>query len=433
MMRGISSRLLASSNKLKRKSKDVPTREERNTVANFDITEVVVGHKLVSTIYSNVYEVKDFRQRHDVLVEGQRGQFARDMMCKQAKRKRNTEGRFAVKHIRPEYMESHQEFEVAATSLANEADMMAALNHKNIARLRGSSIHGTEAYYMTTGRHDAYFLIVDRCYDSLDQRLCKWRSRNDRMHLRKLGGLLNGDKREKDFLSERLQVAYDIADGLEYMHAHGIVHKNIHERSIGFSFEDQVQIRDLGEAMQIPRNGKAHESNKSRRRPFRDFVSPELEAGEAFSIKTDVFSFARLLCEILTLRRGQGGHQSREGKACIREFRLLAHKIPGKLLELLRRGISFNPEYRPSMADFRLAIEETLSALDPKRKNNNELSGYSACWGHQKGITQVKLPFVPSTNDDSMELGMHDATENSTTESSTYSDNIFSAPFSDAK
>lgn len=432
MMRGISSRLLASSNNLKNKSKDVSTREERNSAANFDITEVMVGHQLVSTIYADVYEVKDFRQRHDVPVEGQRGQFARDMMCKQVKRKRNAEGRFAIKHIRPEYMESHQEFEVAATSLANEADMMAALNHKNIARLRGSSIHGTEAYYMT-GRHDAYFLIVDRCHDSLDQRLCKWRSRNDRIHLRQLGGLLNGGKRESDFLIERLQVAYDIADGLEYMHAHGIVHKNIHERSIGFSFKDQVQIHDLGEAMQIPRNGKAHGSNKSRRRPFRDFVSPELEAGEAFSIKTDVFSFTRLFCEILTLRNGQGGHESREGKACIREFRLLAHKISGKLLELLRRGISFNPEYRPSMANFRLAIEETLSALDPKRKSNNALSGYRACWGHQHGITQVKLPFVPSTSDDSMELRMHDATEKSATESSSFSENPFSAPFSYAK
>jgi serine/threonine protein kinase len=341
----------------------------------FDIEELCLGARLDVGTYSDTYAIKSFRQ--SPVERNPRDQWARDNMMKKhhAKRRQyrnNSEGRFVVKHIRPEFMgSSHGAFEVAATNLANDAEMMTALHHRHIARLRGTSLHGTEGYY-NTSRHDSYFLVLERLQESLAQRLSRWRSRNDRLRLRHLGGLVKGGRVENDFLAERLSVAYDIADGLEYMHEHGIVHKNIQERSIGFNSKNEVQIHDLGEAVQLPPSGKLHEQ-RSKRNGVKDekhcLSSPELEACGEYSTKTDVFSFTRILCEILTLRRGGGDSQSREGKACIREFRLLARKIPMRLLELLQNGLNSDPETRPSMTKFRLAIGHALSSLDPARRD----------------------------------------------------------------
>jgi hypothetical protein len=178
LMKQLSSMKLSSSDRALQLSPLHLNDNNNMTMGYFDTDEVVLGDRIGSSRYTDLYKVKSFHQplMAETLVE-QRG---RDFMKKIAKRKEN---QYTIKFIQKEYMDSsHEEFEAAATSLANDAEMMAALNHHSIARLRGTSKAGTEAYY-NTGRHDGYFVIVDCIQESLGQRLDTWRVRNNRIRL----------------------------------------------------------------------------------------------------------------------------------------------------------------------------------------------------------------------------------------------------------
>jgi hypothetical protein len=49
-------------------------------------------------------------------------------------------------------------------------------------------------------------------------------------------------------VKERLQIAYSIADDLEYLHDLGIIHRRIHPKFVGFNSIDQLQ-HGLGDAI----------------------------------------------------------------------------------------------------------------------------------------------------------------------------------------
>jgi serine/threonine protein kinase len=345
----------------------------------FDTDEVVLGDRIGSSRYTDLYKVKSIRQLRmaENLVE-QRG---RDFMKKNAKRKEN---QYAIKFIQKEYMESsHEAFEAAATSLAHDAEMMAALNHHSIARLRGTSKAGTEAYY-NTGRHDGYFLIVDCIQESLGQRLDTWRVRNNRMRLGRGWGA-GAEKRDALFLVERLQVAFDVADALEYLHEHGVVHRGISTKSIGFNQSNDVQLHGFGEATPLPRGGTLRDNQDDKRSTAGRYTAPEIQAGERYGLKSDVYSFSMLLCEILSLCRLKSDGHPKDPSAYYREFRFLCSKLPKQLLDLLQRGLSaYNPETRPSMTELRAAIEEALVTLNVSRRDSLRRSG-------QRRTTQVRF------------------------------------------
>jgi hypothetical protein len=296
-------------------------------------------------------------------------------------------------------MDSQQAFEVAASALDNEATLMKGLYHPNIARLRGLSIGGTEAYYQT-GRHDSYFLIMEQVEETLTQRIARWQNRQTLYKWRTIHGLLRQKQFEKNFLLERLRVAFDIADAIEYIHTHGICHHSLHGRSIAFNTQNQVQISEFGCARKCTterttRNvtenntvdgGNFHESYSSvttaaaaaaatlkREESDESHTSTRSVSSSPSKIvglQQDVLDFTWILCEILTMRSSSEASSinDREGKAYVRAFRSLASVIPRRLLGMIHRGLNGNGKNDsngrlPSIADFRECLSEVMYSM----------------------------------------------------------------------
>jgi serine/threonine protein kinase len=218
-----------------------------------------------------------------------------------------------------------------------------------------------------TGRHDGYFTIVDNIQESLTDRIDTWRSRRNRSRLR-CGWIPGSQKGKTAFLVERLLVAHDIASAIEYLHRHGFVHKCIDSKAIGFNHNNEAKLHELGEATRVPPNGKLPGSKRDIRIGG-CYTSPELEKGEAYSTKADVFSFTKLLCEILTLCKLEGDGSPRDPRAYIRECQeLLSKTLPQYLLVIMKRGLSSNSNSRPSMKEVRMALEDALTNLDVSYK-----------------------------------------------------------------
>jgi hypothetical protein len=337
----------------------------------FHIDEIIRGDRLEWNWTFEIYEIRGIQQKHKE--NDPMRQLPRDHLANQinSKRYRRDIGRsplakrFVLKHIRKERMDSQAGFEEAALALENEATLMKGLNHPNIAKLCGVSIGGTEAYYLR-GKHDSYFLIVEQMEETLARRLVRWRSKDSFQRLRTLFGLLRRRRAASKFLIERLGVAFDISDGLQYIHGHGICHCNLSVTSIGFNFHQQVQIMEFGMACQQKTNDKgASEAgvgllchNRDESGVFSATMLPSQVSESGF--QGDVLDFSRIVCEILTMRSCGPSMSDRQENAYIRSFRALASVIPPRLLGMLQRGVSDYPDSRPTISEFRECLSDIL-------------------------------------------------------------------------
>lgn len=197
-------------------------------LANFDINEVQYGKLLGSGGFSDVHEIKVFYQLKSVNNHLKKSdKLARDFVTKHATRESTEEARYAIKFLQRELSYSRKQFEMAAQDLETEAEILSRVNHPNIIKIRGAAIGGTDAYGRPGGRHDSHFLILDKLTGgTLDARLKKWSKLNKRLAHPLLKGIVDkkGIKR-KQLLTERLQVAADLASAFEYLHEHDYIYR----------------------------------------------------------------------------------------------------------------------------------------------------------------------------------------------------------------
>ena len=363
----------------------------------FDIDEIILGERIESGRYCHVYEIKEFKQNH--VSKCMMAQCTRDYMTKHVTRA--DEARYVIKFIKKEFMRSHKTFEKAAVHLSTDIDLMTTLNHKNIMRIKGLSTNGSEEYY-NTGRHDAYFVILERLDETLDHRMKKWCRRAIRIKRSKpLRRLFNQQYlEEKHFLSERLQVAYEIAEALEYMHSHDIAFGHFTSESVGFNKRGSVQLYDLGDAAHVPFNGKiANEGPVPDR--MHHFIAPEVMLGKGYSAKADVYSFSTLLCEIVLVSGDKERRsQAREAAVNLRRLRKIAGKEAcAKMVDLLQRGWALKPEKRPSMKEIREAIKTTMHLLSVEGK------GEPLVHCRRERMTQLFSPEQECCETESTDLG----------------------------
>ena len=95
--------------------------------------------------------------------------------------------------------------------LAIEARFLAYLRHSHIIRMR--AISNVEFH------QDNYFIMLDRLYDTLNDRLMTWKNRK-----KKTNGLYiicgRKDNEKKELWKERILVAENVCSALAYLHHH---------------------------------------------------------------------------------------------------------------------------------------------------------------------------------------------------------------------
>jgi serine/threonine protein kinase len=217
-------------------------------------------------------------------------------------------GGYVIKHLRPSVMKDIDMFRTGAVDLAYEAMLLASLSHENIIKIRGVSA-GSLAEAFASDEKRGYFLVLDQVQCTLDGWMKAWRERHDAMRqdmgfgnsavngthvagstcrwsgadtgasashsgngrglLRRMSSRLsssNGRRSsvgsintsnvdlvtaEREFLAQRLDVALGIAQGLEYLHRHRIIYRDIKPANIGIDFNHQVKLLDFGIAREI--------------------------------------------------------------------------------------------------------------------------------------------------------------------------------------
>lgn len=121
------------------------------------------------------------------------------------------DARYAVKTLSPETLLSEDKHLAGVVDLAIEAKFLSCIRHPNIIKMRAMT---------NTGPFEpGFFLVLDRLYDILPDRLKKWS--NKRRSLKGVGKILDLSRSKKKKLTlERLLVCMDLSSALAYLHSH---------------------------------------------------------------------------------------------------------------------------------------------------------------------------------------------------------------------
>jgi len=218
----------------------------------------------------------------------------------------------------------------AARRMARERDLLASLEHPNIARLYDAGM-GSD------GRPFLALELVDGV--PIDEH-CAAR---------------NADN------AARVRLVLQTAWAVEYAHSHSIVHRDLKPSNILVDAAGQVRLLDfgIGKLLESDAPAPGNETQFAGRLFTPDYASPEQTRGETMTASTDVFSLGvvlyQLLCSQLPFPRGSG-ESDRD-----RHARTAPDLLSGDLDTIVRKALKESVRERyTTMAVFAQDLERFL-------------------------------------------------------------------------
>jgi serine/threonine protein kinase len=223
-----------------------------------------------------------------------------------------------------------------------EAEVLAALNHPNIAH-----IHGLENSSGTTA------LVMELVEGStLAERITR--------------GPIP--------LIEALLIARQIAEALEAAHDKGIIHRDLKPANIKITADGTVKVLDFGLAKAIAEGSSqlSHAATMTATTPgmilgTAAYMSPEQASGREVDRSSDVWSFGCVLYEMLTGHRAFEGETASEVLAGVLKSEPVWHRLPPEtpsgVRRVLRRILQKDQKLRSrDIHDARLEMDDLQAA-----------------------------------------------------------------------
>ncbi|CAJ1962064.1 unnamed protein product [Cylindrotheca closterium] len=269
----------------------------------------------------------------------------------------NNNHQFVIKRLRVSASSAGETaLHKAFHQLIGEANLLAQLDHPQIARLR--------AFISTKGGNtnaqNGFALIVDRWDCTLREKIHHWTVRSDTP---------NDDA---TFVSERLCYALELAEALEYLHHRRLIYRDLSPRNIGFK-DGSVQLFDFGLCRQLPSKSKATGPDRTYHMTYAGtarYLAPEVHRRTGYNRKADVYSWAMVCYEMMSLTEPYYGMSREEhfAEVCDEGFRPCMDDLPScsELEDLLHQTWCDNISQRLTMKKVCAALEDIVSSIDPE-------------------------------------------------------------------
>jgi serine/threonine protein kinase/Tol biopolymer transport system component len=237
--------------------------------------------------------------------------------------------------------------------MQREAQVLASLEHPNIAAIYGLEEANVDGSHVT-------FLAMQ---------LAEGETLADRIQVGPIP------------LNEALQIALQVAQGLEAAHERGVIHRDLKPANIQLGSDGAVKLLDFGLAKSL--DGKTATSGmdltasptvlEATRQGVilgtAAYMSPEQARGYKVDQRTDIWAFGAVLYEMLAGRAVFGGDTATDVLGGIvhkePEWDLLPDEVPKRIRRFLDRCLRKDPKRRlQAIGDARVAILEYLE--DPR-------------------------------------------------------------------
>ncbi len=229
--------------------------------------------------------------------------------------------------------------------MRREAQVLASLNHPNIAAIYGFEDSG-----------NVHALVME---------LVEGPTLADRIHPRVIA------------VEEALPIAKQIAEAVEYAHERGIIHRDLKPANIKLAKDDAVKILDFGlaKALQSETPNVDLSSSPTISRMGTEagmilgtaaYMSPEQAKGKDVDRRADIWAFGCVLFEMLSGQQSFTGETTTDILAAVvrgePDWTELPEATPDRVRDLLERCLRKDPKQRfQAMGDVRIAIEESMN------------------------------------------------------------------------
>lgn len=288
--------------------------------------------------------------------------------------------RYAIKFLKEEIRSAPQKYAVGTADLVIEGMFLASLAHPNIIKCRGLPEGGVKSLVKGSSSH-GYFLILDRLFDTLSDKIFGEWKEGHRMKLKKRFGFLASKEESAErnkHLAVRLKVAFDISAALKFLHSKSIIYRDLKPENLGFDVRGDIKLFDLGLVKELrpdekDRNGNYRLSMAGTPR----YMAPECGMYQPYNLSADVYSLSMLLWEILTLEKPLKDftYSRLKNEIFIDGERPPVRKVFNKKLRaLVCSGWDQNPRGRPSIDEMYDQLKAEYLKLAPRSTTEAEIS-----------------------------------------------------------
>jgi Tol biopolymer transport system component len=178
-------------------------------------------------------------------------------------------------------------------------------------------------------------------------------------------------------LDEALPIAKQIAEALEYAHEKGIIHRDLKPANVKITLDGKVKVLDFGLAKALSDEASAQDASHSPTLSMAAtkagiilgtaaYMSPEQAKGKSADRRADIWAFGVVLYEMLTGRQLYTGETVSEVLAHVitkdPTLEVLPAGTPARVRRLLERCLTREPKLRlQAIGEARITIEQIIA------------------------------------------------------------------------
>lgn len=197
-------------------------------------------------------------------------------------------------------------------------------------------------------------------------------------------------------VGEAVRIAVEVAEALDAAHRSGILHRDVKPENLLFDTDGRVKVVDFGIALGMDADGRGPSSGGTAA-----YMSPEQVAGSPVDRRSDLWSLAVVLHEMLAGRRPFEGTDREALRRAILEgrppdLRTLRPEVGGALARVVARALRPAPDARfqrgQALAD---ALRQASVAPGSTREERDRTAAagrssgrsWGWSWGRRRGVT----------------------------------------------
>ncbi|KAK4379130.1 hypothetical protein RND71_000992 [Anisodus tanguticus] len=172
-------------------------------------------------------------------------------------------------------------------------ELRVAVKQHNDMSLQGDKEFKSEVKVLSKARHPNLVMLLGSCSQG-NQKLLVY----EYVCNGSLDQFLSGDIRMPLNWERRIKIALGAARGLEYLHKHNIIHRDIRPNNILITHDYESLLGDFG----LAKAGYDESQNSSGNNVVGTvgYMAPEYAANGKFSTKTDVYAFGVVLLQLIS-------------------------------------------------------------------------------------------------------------------------------------